>query len=265
MQHLVQSLPCGAAAAGRGRSGHRHVCRLARSCRSCASRRRWCRAVRRDALQRARLCAPCAGPRSAAGWCWSPRPRGYGKSTLAAQWSDADSRAGGWVQLGHGDNDPVVLLARVAAALERTGSVREELLEELSRRSPRIDEVVLPLLAADLGERDPFVLVLDDVARHHRPEEPRDPLVSHRPGSIRLAAGAGVARRSGSAARPPARRRGSVRDRGHAPSRSTRTRPARRRCERWTRVVGRGGRSAARADGRLGCGGRAGDAVAAWP
>ena len=28
---------------------------------------------------------------------------------------------------------------------------------------PRIDEVVLPLLAADLGERDPFVLVLDDV------------------------------------------------------------------------------------------------------
>jgi ATP/maltotriose-dependent transcriptional regulator MalT len=67
------------------------------------------------------------------------------------------------VQLGHGDNDPVVLLARVAAALERTGPVRGELLEELSRRTPRIDEVALPLLAADFGERDPFVLVLDDV------------------------------------------------------------------------------------------------------
>ncbi|MGZ4287455.1 MAG: AAA family ATPase, partial [Solirubrobacteraceae bacterium] len=90
-------------------------------------------------------------------------PAGYGKSTLVAQWTDLDPRASGWVQLGHGDNDPVVLLARVAAALERTGPVRGELLEELSRRTPRIDEVALPLLAADLGERDPFVLVLDDV------------------------------------------------------------------------------------------------------
>lgn len=90
-------------------------------------------------------------------------PAGYGKSTLVAQWSDLDPRPGGWVQLGHGDNDPVVLVARVAAALERTGPVRGELLEELSRWTPRIDEVALPLLAAELGERDPFVLVLDDV------------------------------------------------------------------------------------------------------
>jgi ATP/maltotriose-dependent transcriptional regulator MalT len=90
-------------------------------------------------------------------------PAGYGKSTLVAQWCDLDSRAGCWVQLGHGDNDPVVLLLRVAAALECTGSVDGELLEELSRRAPRIDEVALPLLAAELGVRDPFVLVLDDV------------------------------------------------------------------------------------------------------
>ena len=90
-------------------------------------------------------------------------PAGYGNSTLVAQWSDLDPRPGGWVQLGHGDNDPVVLVARVAAALERTGPVRGELLEELSRWTPRIDEVALPLLAAELGERDPFVLVLDDV------------------------------------------------------------------------------------------------------
>ncbi len=90
-------------------------------------------------------------------------PAGYGKSTLVAQWSDLDPRAGGWVQLGHGDNDPVVLLARVVAALERTGPLNGELLEELSRRAPRIDEVALPLLAGELGRRDPFVLVLDDV------------------------------------------------------------------------------------------------------
>ena len=90
-------------------------------------------------------------------------PAGYGKSTLVAQWSELDPRARGWVQLGHGDNDSVVLLARLVAALESTGPVRGELLEELSGRMPRIDQVVLPLLAADLGERDPFVLVLDDV------------------------------------------------------------------------------------------------------
>jgi len=90
-------------------------------------------------------------------------PPGYGKSTLVAQWTDLDPRTSGWVQLGHGDNDPVVLLAHVVAALDRTGPVRGELLEELSRQTPRIDEVALPLLAADLGERDPVVLVLDDV------------------------------------------------------------------------------------------------------
>ena len=90
-------------------------------------------------------------------------PAGYGKSTLVAQWSDLDPRTSCWLQLGCGDNDPVVLLLRVAAALERSGSVDVELLSELSGRAPRIDEVALPLLAADLEVRDPFVLVLDDV------------------------------------------------------------------------------------------------------
>ena len=48
-------------------------------------------------------------------------PAGYGKSTLVAHWIDEDPRASGWVQLGRGDNDPAVLLARVVAALEGTG------------------------------------------------------------------------------------------------------------------------------------------------
>ena len=143
-------------------------------------------------------------------------PAGYGKSTLVAQWSDLDPRASGWVQLGPRDNDPVVLLAHVVAALERTGPVCGELLEELSGRMPRIDEVVIPLLAADLGERDPFVLVLDDVHVITAEEEPRDSRVSRRPGSIRLSVGVGHARRSGGAARPAARKWGSGRDRDRA-------------------------------------------------
>ena len=89
-------------------------------------------------------------------------PAGYGKSTLVAQWIDPDPTASGWVQLGPRDNDPVVLLTHVVAALERNGPVCDELLDELSGRTPRIDEVALPLLAADIGQREPFVLVLDD-------------------------------------------------------------------------------------------------------
>jgi LuxR family maltose regulon positive regulatory protein len=90
-------------------------------------------------------------------------PAGYGKSTLVAQWCDLDPRTGCWVPLGHGDNDPVVLMLHVAAALERMSPVDGELRDELSGRAPRIDEVALPLLAAYLEVRDPFVLVLDDV------------------------------------------------------------------------------------------------------
>jgi LuxR family maltose regulon positive regulatory protein len=118
-------------------------------------------AVRSDVVTRARL-APLRRSAERSRVVLVSAPAGYGKSTLVAQWSGLDRRASGWVQLHRGDNDPLVLLARVAAALERTGPVRGELLEELSRPMPRIDEVALPLLAADLGERDPFVLVLDD-------------------------------------------------------------------------------------------------------
>jgi LuxR family maltose regulon positive regulatory protein len=119
-------------------------------------------AVRSDVVTRARL-APLRMAAERSRVVLVSAPAGYGKSTLVAQWCELDPRASGWVQLGHGDNDPVVLLVRVAAALERTAPLDGELLEELSRWTPRIEEVALPLLAAELGERDPFVLVLDDV------------------------------------------------------------------------------------------------------
>jgi LuxR family transcriptional regulator, maltose regulon positive regulatory protein len=89
-------------------------------------------------------------------------PAGYGKSTLAAEWSDVDPRSSGWVHLDRSDNDPVILLASIVAALEHIGSAPGQLLEELSRQSPRINGVALPLLADELGECSPFVLVLDD-------------------------------------------------------------------------------------------------------
>ena len=118
--------------------------------------------VRSDAILRARL-APLREVAQRSRVVLVSAPAGYGKSTLVAQWIELDSRVSCWVQLAHGDNDPVALLARIAAALERTGPVSEDVLDALSRGTPRIVDVALPLLAADLGERDPFVLVLDDV------------------------------------------------------------------------------------------------------
>jgi len=89
-------------------------------------------------------------------------PAGYGKSTLVAEWSSRDPRVTAWVHLDRSDNDPVVLLSEIAAALERSGPAPDRLLEELSRRRPRIAEVALPLLAAELEERVPLALVMED-------------------------------------------------------------------------------------------------------
>jgi len=89
-------------------------------------------------------------------------PAGYGKSTLVAEWSNRDPRVSAWVHLDRSDNDPVVLLSDIAAALGRSGSAPDRLFEELSRLEPRIAEVALPLLAAELDERGPLALVMED-------------------------------------------------------------------------------------------------------
>jgi len=90
-------------------------------------------------------------------------PAGYGKSTLAAEWSSLDERVSCWVHLDRGDNDPVLLLSTITTALDRAESCSDRLVGELSRPRPRIDEIALPLLAAEVDERAPFVLLLDDV------------------------------------------------------------------------------------------------------
>ncbi|MGZ4415198.1 MAG: LuxR C-terminal-related transcriptional regulator [Gaiellaceae bacterium] len=87
---------------------------------------------------------------------------GYGKSILAAQWASACRRPVAWVNLDRGDNNPLVLLNYLAHALDRLAPVAPELFDELSSPAPRVDDVVLPLLAAELAHRSPFELILDD-------------------------------------------------------------------------------------------------------
>ncbi len=45
-------------------------------------------------------------------------PAGYGKTTLLSQWAEADDQAFAWVSVDEADNDPRVLLAYVAEALD---------------------------------------------------------------------------------------------------------------------------------------------------
>jgi LuxR family transcriptional regulator, maltose regulon positive regulatory protein len=89
-------------------------------------------------------------------------PAGYGKSTLLAQWAGAEPRPTAWVQLGDGDNDPVVLLSYLALALEPVAPLDPAVVDLLQLRYPPVEERVLPGLAAALAGAPPFLLVLDD-------------------------------------------------------------------------------------------------------
>ena len=90
-------------------------------------------------------------------------PPGYGKTTLVAQWSEADERPFAWVSLDRSDNDPVELLTYVALALNRIEPLGAPVFDALSSRHPVVDRIVARLGKAISAVSRPFVLVLDDV------------------------------------------------------------------------------------------------------
>ena len=89
-------------------------------------------------------------------------PAGYGKSTLLAQWADAAPVPASWLQLDASDNDPVVFLSYLTAALSPVAPVDPTVADLLQVRSPPIDELILPRLGDALEAAQPFLLVLDD-------------------------------------------------------------------------------------------------------
>jgi LuxR family maltose regulon positive regulatory protein len=96
-------------------------------------------------------------------------PPGYGKTTVLGQWAAHDPRPFAWLSVDRRDNDPVVLLSYLAAALGGDGAFHAE---SLSTRAGVGDGVWSGGLAR-LGRamalrRTPVVLVLDDA---HRLEE----------------------------------------------------------------------------------------------
>src|SRR5687767_8097593 len=57
---------------------------------------------------------------------------GYGKTSLLAHWAEADPRPFAWVALDGGDDDALVLLRHIAAAIHRVEPVGRVVFEALS-------------------------------------------------------------------------------------------------------------------------------------
>jgi LuxR family transcriptional regulator, maltose regulon positive regulatory protein len=91
-------------------------------------------------------------------------PAGYGKTTLLAHWAGADPRPFAWVALDGRDDDAVVFLRDIAAAVHGVEPLPPDVLDALSgpggstwsNRVPRVGRALAAL------ER-PLVLVLDDL------------------------------------------------------------------------------------------------------
>jgi len=91
-------------------------------------------------------------------------PAGYGKTVLAAEWAERDSRPFVWLSIDRHDNDPAVLLTYLAVGLDRVEPIDPAVLDALASRGASITHTVVPPLATALSSRAlPVVVVLDDV------------------------------------------------------------------------------------------------------
>ncbi len=89
---------------------------------------------------------------------------GYGKTTLLAQWAGSlPQRRFAWVSAYHEDNDPVVLLAYIAAALDRISELESNVFEALASPGASVEDKILPRLGHAMARiKTRFVLVIDD-------------------------------------------------------------------------------------------------------
>ena len=91
-------------------------------------------------------------------------PAGYGKTTLLARWAEADPRPFAWVALDGRDDDAVLFLQYIAAALNRVEPLAPEVFDALSGPGGSNWSTHVPRLGSALTTLErPFVLVLDDL------------------------------------------------------------------------------------------------------
>ena len=90
-------------------------------------------------------------------------PAGYGKSTLMAEWAEADDRRVAWVSLDRLDDDPAALLFLLASAYGRI-SGQPDLIAGVGGLSVSALGRAAPRLASALRTSPmPFLLILDDL------------------------------------------------------------------------------------------------------
>jgi LuxR family maltose regulon positive regulatory protein len=91
-------------------------------------------------------------------------PAGYGKTTLLAKWAEADPRRFAWVALDGRDNDALVFLRYIAAAIHGVEPIPAEVFDALSGPGGSTWSKRVPRVGSALGALErPLVLVLDDL------------------------------------------------------------------------------------------------------
>ncbi len=117
-------------------------------------------------------------------------PPGYGKTTLLSQWAERNGQAFAWVSVNEADNDPKVLLAYVAEALDAVEPIDGRVFDALASPGSSVLGSVVPQLGSAFSSMSsPVVLVLDDVHKLHSREcrAALSVLAEHVPAGSRLA------------------------------------------------------------------------------
>ncbi len=90
-------------------------------------------------------------------------PAGFGKSTLVARWARELGYPLGWVSLDGHDNDPVLFLAYIFAAMNQAYEVGETVLAEIQAPQRPSDDAILMAWINELTNYpNKMILVLDD-------------------------------------------------------------------------------------------------------
>jgi LuxR family maltose regulon positive regulatory protein len=116
-------------------------------------------------------------------------PAGYGKTTLLSQWAERNGQAFAWVSVDEADNDPKVLLAYVAEALDAVEPIDRRVFGALASPVSSVPGSVVPRLGSAFSSMAaPVALVLDDVHALHNSEcrAAVSVLADHVPGGSRL-------------------------------------------------------------------------------
>ncbi len=89
-------------------------------------------------------------------------PPGYGKTSLLVQWAARDSRSVAWLTADDGDNDPVVFLTYLAAAIDRLEPLDPDIFRAIPSPAVSNRAVVGRLLAALSERTEPILVAIDD-------------------------------------------------------------------------------------------------------